>query len=288
MGQPSPDLKRLRVISPCSTNWDKMTGDAQSRYCHECQKTVYNLSAFSQAEIAALMDHSGSQMCARITRREDGSIVTADSTPHRVTTLPWKKLRAAGIALAALVGLNASAEAQKPIIKTGPIHVRTQPTETDPQNESKNQDGTANLTGFVLDSSRKVIPNAKIILINDSGKQQFSTMSDSNGKFQFLRMKAGTYTLVIEAPGFTRFQNLDLVLSPGENLQTDFVLSNPIGNSPENTILVNPPVSENNLPELGLVAEVPCPPKPSKRNWFREFLNTLATPFRETKKNKSQ
>src|SRR5262245_30602687 len=37
-------LARLRIASPCSADWDEMTGDDRVRFCGRCRKNVYNLS----------------------------------------------------------------------------------------------------------------------------------------------------------------------------------------------------------------------------------------------------
>ena len=41
---------RLDVASPCSANWEKMTGDDRMRFCALCKKNVYNLSAMSEGD----------------------------------------------------------------------------------------------------------------------------------------------------------------------------------------------------------------------------------------------
>src|SRR5438105_3053276 len=48
-------LKDLKIASPCTASWDKMTRDDRSRFCSECKLNVYNLSAMSKREAEALV-----------------------------------------------------------------------------------------------------------------------------------------------------------------------------------------------------------------------------------------
>src|SRR4051794_558697 len=43
-------LETLRIASPCTARWDEMRGDEQMRYCGQCRKKVYNLSAMTRDE----------------------------------------------------------------------------------------------------------------------------------------------------------------------------------------------------------------------------------------------
>src|SRR6516162_8887116 len=40
---------RLRVASPCPADWNAMQGDDRVRFCGQCEKNVYNLSAMTHA-----------------------------------------------------------------------------------------------------------------------------------------------------------------------------------------------------------------------------------------------
>ena len=39
-----PILDNIRVATPCSADWNAMTGDDRVRACGSCKKHVYNLS----------------------------------------------------------------------------------------------------------------------------------------------------------------------------------------------------------------------------------------------------
>jgi hypothetical protein len=78
-------LDDVRIASPCPANWDDMVGDDRVRFCGQCTKNVYNLSAMPRAEAEALLREGerrdaqqGAGMCVRLYRRADGTVLTAD------------------------------------------------------------------------------------------------------------------------------------------------------------------------------------------------------------------
>jgi cytochrome c-type biogenesis protein CcmE len=75
--RPLPSLDEAKIASPCRARWDDMAGDERVRFCAGCSKNVYNLSAMSRAEAEALL-REGGDLCARLYRREDGTVLTAD------------------------------------------------------------------------------------------------------------------------------------------------------------------------------------------------------------------
>jgi len=71
-------LGEIRVAKPCPADWSQMTGDDRSRFCSTCQKNVYNLSAMTAAEAAALIREKEGKMCVRYYQRADGTMLTQD------------------------------------------------------------------------------------------------------------------------------------------------------------------------------------------------------------------
>ena len=47
-------LDRLNVISPCSTDWARMSGDEKKRFCSECNKFVYDFSQMTRRQVEAI------------------------------------------------------------------------------------------------------------------------------------------------------------------------------------------------------------------------------------------
>ena len=76
-------VQSVVIETPCSVGWGAMNGDDKKRFCSQCQKNVYNLSAMSDVEAANVLNLNGQDKrrpCVYITRRDDGSIVT-DNCP---------------------------------------------------------------------------------------------------------------------------------------------------------------------------------------------------------------
>lgn len=73
-------LSRMDVAAPCSSSWDKMTGDDKVRFCHECKLNVYNISSMSDVEAEELIRQSEGRICVRFYRRKDGTVLT-DNCP---------------------------------------------------------------------------------------------------------------------------------------------------------------------------------------------------------------
>lgn len=75
---PAMELERLRIASPCKASWDEMVGDERVRFCGSCQKNVYNLSGMRREEATALIKDRTGEICVRMYRRADGTVLTAD------------------------------------------------------------------------------------------------------------------------------------------------------------------------------------------------------------------
>ncbi len=55
-----------------------MAGDDRVRFCAECKKHVYNLSAMNRREAEVLLVKSEGGICTRFYRRPDGTMLTED------------------------------------------------------------------------------------------------------------------------------------------------------------------------------------------------------------------
>ena len=71
-------LDHVRVASPCNARWEDMTGDDRARFCKQCSKHVFNLSAMTQTEAETLVREREGKFCGRFSRRRDGRMLTAD------------------------------------------------------------------------------------------------------------------------------------------------------------------------------------------------------------------
>ena len=103
-------LDDIRIATPCQANWDEMPGDDRVRSCPMCARSVYNIAALTSHEAAALIANREGRLCARLFRRADGTIVTADC-PSKADAAPlagrpksrFRRTRALVIVLFALL-----------------------------------------------------------------------------------------------------------------------------------------------------------------------------------------
>lgn len=107
-----PVLDSISIATPCHADWDGMTPvdpSARVRHCAGCDKNVYNLSEMTRADAEALLRAHEGRLCARLYRRDDGSVITADcpvglaAIRRRVVT-GFTRAVAAVIAVAAMIG----------------------------------------------------------------------------------------------------------------------------------------------------------------------------------------
>ena len=73
-----PVLDNIRVATPCTADWAKMTGDERVRACGDCKKNVYNLSDMTRFEAEALIVEKEGTLCVRYFQRADGTILLKD------------------------------------------------------------------------------------------------------------------------------------------------------------------------------------------------------------------
>src|SRR5216684_5375746 len=72
------------------------------------------------------------------------------------------------------------------------------------------------VTGLVVDATGAAIPNATVNLqIAGSDSKVFSTVTTSTGDFTLLSVRADSYDLVVEAPGFLKATIKGLKVDPG-------------------------------------------------------------------------
>jgi hypothetical protein len=69
-------LDNIYVASPCSADWETMTGNDRVRFCGQCRLNVYNLSDMTRQEATDLIVEREGKLCVKYYTREDGTIIT--------------------------------------------------------------------------------------------------------------------------------------------------------------------------------------------------------------------
>ena len=100
-------LDTVQIASPCSADWQKMSGNDRFRFCESCEKHVYNIVAMTADDALALIREQEGNLCLRLYRRADGTVLTADC-PVGVRAV-WRRTRqlVAASSVAAMLGLGA-------------------------------------------------------------------------------------------------------------------------------------------------------------------------------------
>ncbi len=100
--QPGMDF---RISSPCPKRWTDLVGDDRVRYCGDCKLNVYNLSAMTPAEIAALVRGTSGRLCGQIYVRGDRKATLQDCPSGGVGALRRKIRKVASAVLVLALGL---------------------------------------------------------------------------------------------------------------------------------------------------------------------------------------
>jgi hypothetical protein len=82
----------------------------------------------------------------------------------------------------------------------------------------------SSLTGTVTDPTDALVPNASITIVNDATHAARNTISDSAGRYSFLQVEPGTYTVTVRATGFADVlvSNVRLLVSTPATLAITF------------------------------------------------------------------
>ena len=77
---------------------------------------------------------------------------------------------------------------------------------------------TGSISGTVMDPSSQVIPEAKVVLLNEKTGEERTGATNETGAFNFPALQPGTYTLKIERQGFRGFERKGIVLTANDRL----------------------------------------------------------------------
>ncbi len=83
---------------------------------------------------------------------------------------------------------------------------------------------TSQLSGVVTDSSGAVIPDVKVTLTDEATAVATASVTDNRGTYFFTGVRPATYSIRVDAPGFTPQQRTGLVLAVSQQATLDFSL----------------------------------------------------------------
>ena len=86
------------------------------------------------------------------------------------------------------------------------------------------QTQAARLQGIVHDASGAIVPNAKVIAINNQTKDATDATTNTSGLYVLPALRPGTYTLTVEAAGFSKTTVTEIELAVSANIAQDVTL----------------------------------------------------------------
>jgi hypothetical protein len=244
-------LNRVRISSPCSEDWDSMTGNDQVRFCSHCSLHVHNISSMTRRSAEKLVENSSGRLCVRYIRLPNGKIHTE---PQKLVQLDHRtsKIAAGVFALASLGFTAGTVSAQTTLTDQVEINVAK-------NRENKKHEDTnlpyGSLVGKVLDFTGAIIPGAQVELINKKTTQTRQFMTDEYGVYSFPIVEEGVYSLKVEAQGFRKNEINAITIDRNQQIEKNVVLD--ISEMVMGVVVINDPsdplviaVEHNNLKEV--------------------------------------
>lgn len=237
MARRSSPLDRMKLVSPCSTDWRIMRGDDEVRFCDQCNKHVYNISNMTRKQAESLLANSEGRLCAKFERRADGTVQTADYKESRIS-IRWHAPKAASAIIATLLGFGSNTFAQSPATVNRPASVYA---DTSSQ-KAEAQSGRATLFGFIRDIQNAGIDQTYVVAFNEDNKREYTFLTLENGEYRFSNLDPGKYTFKATAQGFITFTRRDIILQSDQTLRMDVTLN--VGTFGEVIIIQKPGIGE--------------------------------------------
>jgi Carboxypeptidase regulatory-like domain len=116
------------------------------------------------------------------------------------------------------------------------------------------QSSNASLTGRITDSSKAVVPGAKVFVINTGTRVHYETITNDTGSYYVTDLPPGTYRIEIEKLGFKAVIKADLVLHVQDALEVNFEMV-PGSSSESVTVQGGAPLLDTESSTIGTVVE---------------------------------
>jgi hypothetical protein len=116
------------------------------------------------------------------------------------------------------------------------------------------QSTDASVTGRITDSSKALVANAKVIVINSGTRVQYETITNETGSFYVTNLPPGSYRIEVEKLGFKVVIKSDLVLHVQDVLELNFEMI--VGSASESvTVQGGAPLLDTESSAIGTVVE---------------------------------
>ncbi len=81
------------------------------------------------------------------------------------------------------------------------------------------------LTGTVTDPSGAAVPNAKVTITEDATNLSYDVITSGGGEYIRPLLKPGTYTITVEAAGFRKAEQKNVVVTGGDRIGANIILT---------------------------------------------------------------
>ncbi len=106
------------------------------------------------------------------------------------------------------------------------------------------------VSGTITDASGAAVPNAKITLVNDATGVVNNGQTNSDGVYNMPALTPGTYTLTVEASGFQKAQQKNIIVNPGQPIAVNLPLQ--VGNASVTVdVTAAAPLLQTETPAIG-------------------------------------
>src|SRR5579884_1353752 len=106
------------------------------------------------------------------------------------------------------------------------------------------------ITGTITDAQGAAVPNAKVLITEAATGLSYDATTDSSGTYSRPLLKPGTYTVDVEAPGFQRAEQKDVLVTPSERTAVNMTLQ--VGNTQQTVeVTAVAPLLQTETPQQG-------------------------------------
>ena len=190
---------QLQVVTPCSSSWEQMPGNNRKRFCADCDKHVFDFAQMTARQVEAVVEAHQGNLCARLTRLPDGSLLTQEAPPVQISSRRSSPLLNATVA--AFLGISVPATALNAIIASTSYAISSDKEAGKRKSPKPVGDGDSSLSGSAHDPQGHALPNVSVKLVSSLGEER-ETKTSAEGEFLFARIPAGSYLLILQAQGF--------------------------------------------------------------------------------------
>ncbi|HEY7305009.1 MAG TPA: carboxypeptidase regulatory-like domain-containing protein [Bryobacteraceae bacterium] len=106
------------------------------------------------------------------------------------------------------------------------------------------------LTGTITDPTGSAVPNAKVTITNTATGVSYETVTNTAGSYTRPALNPATYTVTVEASGFQKAQQSNVIVNPGAPVAVDITLQ--VGNAQQTVeVTAAAPLLQTETPALG-------------------------------------